>query len=86
MANNDSQNNHQNSVRPIFRILTGALFLFGVYGVYLIALVKYSIFTSSGFSLGFIFSGLISFTVFIIWVYVSGYVTLKGKLPSGKNT
>lgn len=70
---------NQNHLRPFFRILTGGLFVFGLYGLYIVIKVQYSFIANSDLDFGFIFSGLI---VFIIWVYLSGYVTLYGKLPN----
>ncbi|WP_068546012.1 hypothetical protein [Thalassotalea crassostreae] len=76
-----SENSNQNQIRPLFRIITGALFLFGLYGLYLVASVHYKLIISSGFELIFLFSGALSLMAFIVWVYLSGYVTLNGRLP-----
>jgi hypothetical protein len=76
------ENNNQNYIRPLFRILTGGLFVFGLYGLYLVISVQYTFIANSGFELGFLLSGLLSLVMFLIWVYVSGYVTIYGKLPN----
>jgi len=75
----------QNQLRPIFRILTGALFFFGLYCLYLIVTVQYSLMVSSGLDLGFVLPGVLALIVFIVWVYISGYATLHGRLPTKHN-
>ena len=76
------EKDNPNHLRPLFRVLTGGLFVFGLYGLFLIISVQYTFIANSGLELGFILSGLLSLAVFIVWVYVSGYVTMYGKLPN----
>ncbi|MCL1094866.1 hypothetical protein [Shewanella kaireitica] len=90
MVDNDLEKGNQNCVRPIFRLLTGSLCLLGLYGLYLTFVTQYSMITTLGFSFSVVFSvilsGLSGLLMFSIWVYISGYITINGKLPRRKNT
>jgi len=80
------EKDNPNHLRPFFRILTGGLFVCGLYGLYLVISVQYTFIANSDLDLGFILSGLLSLGIFIVWVYVAGYVTMYGKFPNKRKS
>ncbi len=76
----------QNQIRQLLRILTAALCLFGVYGLYLIIIDQYYAILRLGFSFNIQLSGLIGFIPLTIWVYVFAYITIYRKLPGKRKS
>ena len=81
-----STQGNQNHIRQLFRVLTGALCLFGIYGLYLIIIAQYYAILRLGFIFNIQLSGLIGFIPLAIWVYVFAYITIYRKLPGKRKS
>ncbi|WP_105189192.1 hypothetical protein [Pseudoalteromonas sp. T1lg48] len=74
-------NNEQIQLSVFFRILTGALLAFGVYGLYSVISKQYISMVNCGVNLERLIIGVILIMSFSAWVYLTGYLTLTGTLP-----
>ncbi|MGJ8694616.1 MAG: hypothetical protein ACSHW0_19335 [Thalassotalea sp.] len=85
MKDSNSSVIDQNTIRPVFRFLTGAMCALGLYGINLIIFTLYTVISGGSFNPSILIPASIGVVAFILWSIFFGYITIKGRLPAKYN-